>query len=185
MEHTMRTSIATALSVAGVVAAGAAAYAVNVSVLGAVADTPPAAMADAAMQTTTLPEIGVVTNAAVESQPNADTNTTTYKVGDAGSVVLNTADGKISVLSILPAAGFTSEPAQADSNGVIKVHFVSAQQRIEFIARLQNGSIVTNVVNETPPPATRPAEHNDDDDHDDDHDEKEHHDDHHHDEDDD
>ena len=186
----MKTSIATALSVAGVLAAGAAAYAVNTSVLGAVADNTPTAVAESpATNNSATAPIAKVTNAAVQAQAGETSNVTTYKVGDAGSVVIDTSSGKIVVTSILPAAGFTSEPAQADSNGVVKVHFVSATQRIEFIAKLENGSVVTDVVNETPTSVAPPRrDHDDDDDHEDDedhHDRDHDDDDHHEDEDDD
>lgn len=164
----MKTSIATALSVAGVLAAGAAAYAVNTSVLGAVADNTPTAVAEAPATNSAVAPIAKVTNAAVQAQAGETSNVTTYKVGDAGSVVIDTSSGKIVVTSILPAAGFTSEPAKADSNGVVKVHFVSATQRIEFIAKLENGSVVTDVVNETPTSVAPPRrDHDDDDDHED------------------
>ena len=175
MENTMKTSIATTLSVLGVLAAGAAAYAVNTSVLGAAAEDAPAIVADAPTSTVASTPPGLVTNAAVQSQQSEASNTTTYKVGDAGSVVIDTSSGSIVVTSILPAVGFTSEPARADANGVVKVHFVSASQRIEFVAKMQNGVVVTEVVNETPPPAAQQPRHDDDDD--DDHERYEDHDD--------
>jgi hypothetical protein len=74
--------------------------------------------------------------------------TTTYKVGDAGSVVISTATGSIVVTAIAPAAGFTSEPARTDAGGIVKVHFVSSTQRIEFIAQMVDGIVKVNVVNE-------------------------------------
>jgi hypothetical protein len=106
--------------------------------------------------------------------------TTTYKVGDAGSVVIDTSTGAIVVTGIAPAAGFTSEPARTEAGGIVKVHFVSAKQRIEFIAQMVNGVVKVNVVNEGKPAAgsvpPRPR-HDDDDDHDDDdHEEREEHD---------
>jgi len=173
MEQTMKTSIATTLSVLGVLAAGAAAYAVNTSVLGAAAENTPALVADVSTTTAPVPSVGAVTNAAVQSQASETANTTTYKVGEAGSVVIDTSNGSIVVTSILPAAGFTSEPARADANGVVKVHFVSQTQRIEFIAKMQNGVVVTEVVNETPAPAPQQPRYDDDDD-DEDHHERDH-----------
>jgi hypothetical protein len=183
----MKTSIATTLSVVGVIAAGAAAYAVNTSVLGAAAENPPTAVAQAPTSSVAASSIGNVSNAAVVSQQSeASDSTTTYKVGDAGSVVIDTSTGQIVVTSILPAAGFTSEPARADANGVVKVHFVSSTQRIEFIAKLVNGAVVTDVVNETPTSMAPPREHHDDDDeYEDDEHEERHREDHDEDEDDD
>jgi len=69
----------------------------------------------------------------------------------------------------------------------VKVHFVSSTQRIEFIAKLVNGAVVTDVVNETPTSMAPPREHHDDDDdeYEDDEHEERHHEDHDEDEDDD
>lgn len=184
----MKTSLATSLSIAGVLAAGAAAYAVNTSVLGASAGQTPAAVESTTSVASNPSQSadGNVTGAGVTAEATAVTDsTTTYKVGNAGSVVIDTSTGQIVVTSILPAAGFTSEPARTDANGVVKVHFVSATQRIEFIARMVNGQVVTEVVNESMPSATQPPRRDDDHDDDDDHEDREHHDDDHEDEDDD
>jgi hypothetical protein len=182
----MKTSIATTLSIAGVIAAGAAAYAVNTSVLGASADPTPAAVAStttSAAANPSQPNGQSVAAAAVTAEENVvNDSTTTYKVGDAGSVVIDTSSGRIVVTSILPSAGYTSEPARTDANGVVKVHFVSSTQRIEFIARMVNGAVATDVVNESTPPASQPPRYDDHDD-DDDHEDREHHDDDDHDDD--
>jgi hypothetical protein len=180
----MKTSIATTLSIAGVIAAGAAAYAVNTSVLGASADPTPAAVASTTTSAATnvsQPNGQSVAAAAVTAEENVvNDSTTTYKVGDAGSVVIDTSSGRIVVANILPSAGYTSEPARTDANGVVKVHFVSSTQRIEFIARMVNGAVVTDVVNEARPPQRGDHDDDDDNDHDDDeHEEREHHDDDH------
>ena len=191
----MKTGIATALSVAGVLAAGAAAFAVNNSVLGAtdsnnlVAETtvpvtvpvgfvvPAGSVAPA---TTVAPAKPVNANAT-----QVGTDTTTYKVGSAGAVVLDTSSGSIVVSGIAPSAGYTSEPAVTDANGTVKVRFISSTQRIEFIARMVDGQVKVEVRSENiqgsvaAPPAPR---HDDDDD--DEH-EEEHDDDHEHEEDDD
>lgn len=178
----MKTSIATSLSIVGVIAAGAAAYAVNTSVLGASAD--PVTVAVESTTSSVAPGLAPGGNASVNGaavtaeQTVVNDTTTTYKVGSAGSVVINTSTGQIVVESILPAAGFTSEPARTDANGVVKVHFVSATQRIEFIARMLNGAVVTDVVNESMPTASQPPRRDDHHDDDDDHEDREHHDDH-------
>lgn len=171
----MKTSIATSLSVVGVIAAGAAAYAVNTTVLGASADPAPFAVQSTTPVATNpaAPGGASVAGASVVAEANVvNDSTTTYKVGNAGSVVIDASSGQIVVTGILPAAGFTSEPARTDSNGAVKVHFVSATQRIEFVARMVNGSVVTDVVNES-----RPPRRDDDDQYDDDHDEGDDHDD--------
>jgi hypothetical protein len=72
----------------------------------------------------------------------------------------------------------TSEPARTEANGIVKVHFVSSAQRIEFIAQMVDGIVKVNVVNEGKPTAgsVPPRPRHDDDD---DHEEREEHDDDH------
>jgi len=164
----MKTSIATTLSVLGVLAAGTAAYAVNTSVLSAAADNP-AVLAEAPTSSVPALPVGKVTNAAVVTQ-QSETNatTTTYKVGDAGTVVLDNANGVLRVVSILPASGFTSKPAYIDEDGHVEIEFLSARQKVEFEAHLENGVIVTEVESEvitvTSPSNTSPQRNYDDDD---------------------
>lgn len=188
MENTMKTSIATALSVVGVLAAGTAAYAVNTSVLGAAAADTPSIVSVAPTSTDLATPIAKVTNAAVVAQQSETSETTTtYKVGDAGTVVLSNANGAIKVVSILPAAGFTSKPAYIDEDGHVEIEFISARQKVEFEAHLENGVIVTDVESEfieiaSPSNTTPQRGYNDDDDddrdehHDEDHKDREDHD---------
>lgn len=170
----MKTGIATTVSVVGVIAAGVAAFAVNSSVLGssspsnsAIVTTTVAAAPTASATPVNNGQVGATGAAGAEATEINDT-TTTYKVGAAGTVVIDTASGAIIVTGIAPAAGYTSEPARTDANGVVKVHFVSSTQRIEFIAQMVNGVVKVNVVNESIPTpgsvAPRPR-HDDDDDH--------------------
>lgn len=166
----MKTGIATTVSVVGVIAAGVAAFAVNSSVLGA------SSPANSAIVSTTvagnMPNNYTPVNdgkvGAADALATAVTDTTTtYKVGDAGSVVIDTSTGAIVVTGIAPAAGFTSEPARTEAGGIVKVHFVSSTQRIEFIAQMVNGVVKVNVVNEGRPTAgsVPPRPRHDDDDH--------------------
>ena len=174
----MKTGIATTVSVVGVIAAGVAAFAVNSSVLGS-SSPANSAMVSAAVagntQNGTAINNGQVTASDALATAVTDT-TTTYQVGQAGSVVIDTSSGAIVVTGIAPAAGYTSEPAQTEVGGIVKVHFVSATQRIEFTAQLVNGVVKTNVINEGNPSmgSVPPRPHHDDDD--DDHEEREEHD---------
>jgi hypothetical protein len=175
----MKTGIATTISVVGVIAAGVAAFAVNSSVLGA------SSPANSAIVTTSVAGItpangtpvnnGQVAAAGAQATEITDT-TTTYKVGDAGSVVIDTSTGAIVVTGIAPAAGFTSEPARTEAGGIVKVHFVSAKQRIEFTAQMVNGIVKVNVVNEGKPTSGSVAPRPRHDDDDDEHEEREEHD---------
>ena len=184
----MRTKIATVLSIAGVVASGAAAYAVNSTVLSAPSVNPisisttvaPSAVPAAVEQAAAAPAPSQDNSATPQAQSISST-TTTYQVGNAGSVVVDTASGKIAVTSIAPASGWTSEPARTQSDGSVKVHFVSSTARLEFVAKMVDGKVVVNVLTDNPinaqplPAAPAPrSEHHDDDDDDDHHEEREH-----------
>ena len=168
-EHIMKVGIATTLSIAGVLAAGAAAYAVNSSVLStspsvsATASGTPAADA-----VNTLPAQVAAQSTKVQSSVLNNT-TTTYQVGTSGSVVLDMRSGAIAVSNVLPAAGWSSEPAQVQPNGDVKVPFVSSTARIEFLARLVDGKVVVNVTSQSiAPPKPKPTYSDDEEEHDDD-----------------
>jgi hypothetical protein len=188
----MKVGIATTLSIAGVLAAGAAAFAVNSSVLSASTGTPvtgaiaqqeliannPAAM---------TPLAPLMKQASVNST-QVTSKVTTYAVGTSGSVVIDTTSGAIVVTNVIPAAGWTSEPARTGADGDVKVYFNSGSSRIEFTARMVNGAVAVEVSVEqtkpaltalapapgvaSPAPTAKPAYRDDDDheerDHDDD-----------------
>ena len=141
----MKVGIATTLSIAGVLAAGAAAYAVNSSVLSASSSVSPTTTGTpTVIAPTALPAQVVAQSTKVQSSVLNNT-TTTYQVGTSGSVVLDTRSGAIAVSNVLPAAGWTSEPAQVQPNGDVKVPFISSTARIEFLARLVDGKVVVSV----------------------------------------
>lgn len=164
----MKVGIATTLSIAGVLAAGAAAYAVNSSVLGASSSVSPTTSGTpAVIAPTALPAQVAAQSTKVQSSVLNNT-TTTYQVGTAGSVVLDTRSGAIGVTNVLPAAGWTSEPAQVQPNGDVKVPFISSTARIEFLARLVDGKVTVSVKSQPiAPPKPKPTYSDDDDDHDD------------------
>ncbi len=149
----MKISITTALSIAGVLAAGVAAYAVNVSVLDAPSPLNASSVSTAApasgMQASATPasETGSVTAQAVR----INDTTSSYQVGKAGTVVVSTASGAVVVTSVVPNTGYTAEPARTEGSGLVKVHFNSSTSRIEFTAQLVNGAVVVKVVNKSMP----------------------------------
>ena len=155
----MKVGIATTLSIAGVLAAGAAAYAVNSSVLSTspsvsatASGTPPGDIATTAL--------GQVSEQSTKVQSSVlDNTTTTYQVGASGSVVLDMSSGSLAVSNILPAAGWSSEPAQVQPNGDVKVPFVSPSARIEFLAQLADGKVTVSVTSQpiAPPNNMKPA----------------------------
>ncbi|MEI6199841.1 MAG: hypothetical protein WCP83_07880 [Actinomycetota bacterium] len=153
----MKAGLTTALSIAGVLAAGAAAYAVNSSVLSttsstqsAVVDSPASPVVDAV---STIP--GQVVQQSIPVQSSVLNNTTTtYQVGSSGSVVIDMSSGGIAVSNVVPSAGWSSEPAQLQPNGDVKVHFVSANARIEFLSHLADGKVSVSVTSEPVAPLT-------------------------------
>ena len=159
----MKVGIATTLSIAGVLAAGAAAFAVNSSVLSAstsasttatVAEmiAPPQSIATSPVAATPLAPLAK--QASVNSTP-VTSKVTTYAVGTSGSVVVDTSSGAIVVTNVIPAAGWTSESARTEANGDVKVHFSSGSSRIEFTARMVNGAVAVEVrVEQTKPALT-------------------------------
>ncbi len=172
----MKVGIATTLSIAGVMAAGAAAYAVNSSVLS----TSPAVSATATgtPAVEAAPVASQVSEKSTKVQSSVLSNTTTtYQVGTSGAVVLDTRSGAIAVSNVIPAAGWSSEPAQVQPNSDVRVPFLSSSTRIEFLAHLENGKVTVSVTAQpiAPPSTMKPAKpsYSDDNDHDDDDDRKE------------
>jgi hypothetical protein len=120
----MKTGIATTISVAGVIVAGVAAFAVNNSVLGASSPAGSEIVSANRPAGATPVNSGSVSAAVAKAIPINDT-TTTYSVGSAGNVVIDKATGSAVVTGIAPGVGFTSEPAVTDAMGVVTVRFKS------------------------------------------------------------
>jgi hypothetical protein len=156
----MKVGIATTLSIAGVLVAGAAAFAVNSNVLST-----SSSIASTVTEPLVAPIVDAVTTVpgqVAEQSTKVDSsvlnnNTTTYKVGTSGSVVIDLSTGSIAVNNVLPAAGWSSEPAQVQPNGDVKVHFVSPSARVEFLAQVVNGKVSTSVLSEPIAPIKKPT----------------------------
>jgi len=156
----MKVGIATTLSIAGVLVAGAAAFAVNSNVLSTsssiastVTDPVVAPIVDAV---TTIPGQVAEQSTKVDSSV-LNNNTTTYKVGTSGSVVIDLSTGAIVVNNVLPAAGWSSEPAQVQPNGDVKVRFASTATRVDFLAHLVSGKVTVTVAAEPITPVDKPV----------------------------
>lgn len=160
----MKIGITTALSAAGVLAAGVAAFTLNSAVLSSpgtgVSDDAARAAAlgtapAAATGTGSSAPAGNVSSAASPGTPVTANSTvispdvTSYKVGTAGTVVIDSADGTIKVTDVVPAAGWTAEPARTAPDGTVKVHFNKGSERLELFASLVAGKVTVTVVNET------------------------------------
>ena len=154
----MKVGIATTLSIAGVLAAGAAAFVVNTSVLSstnAPVTTSVASAPNSVPTATPTPGSVLALNTEVVEQ-NPSNTTSTYAVGSSGTVVIDTSTGRVVVTSVAPAAGWTSEYAQTNADGAVKVRFAQASSRIEFTAQMVNGIVQTSVTNETAPAVAAP-----------------------------
>ncbi len=173
----MKVGIATTLSIAGVLAAGAAAYAVNSSVLSTSSTVSATASGTPAADAVNMLPAQVVEKSTKVQSSVLNNSSTTYQVGTSGSVVIDMSSGAIAVSNVLPAAGWSSEPAQIESNGDVKVPFVSSSARIDFLARLVDGKVVVNVTSDpiAPPPTKKPPKPTYSDDDEDDDDENEEH----------
>ena len=175
----MKVGIATTLSIAGVLAAGAAAYAVNSSVLST---SPSVSVITSGTPAVDVAKVasGQVSEQSTKVQSSVLNNTTTtYQVGTSGSVVLDMSSGSLAVSNVLPAAGWSSEAAQVRPNGDVLVPFISSSTRIEFLAHVADGNVTVNVTSQpiAPPSTMKPAKnppkpnasYSDDDDDDDEH----------------
>ena len=185
----MKTSIATSISIVGVLAAGAAAFAVNTAVLDFSPSTATEAVAEVvatdSVQDTAVAEQSIagstsntqpspqapvpVPQAVVAALPTVS-QTSTYRVGDSGRVILEVRENSLRVANVLPAANWSaSRPEYED--GEVEVSFYSGSVEVEFKARLVNGDIKVFVETENEAAAdSYEREYHDDDDHDDDHD---------------
>lgn len=133
-------------------------------------------------QTTAAAPIGPLAQVATINPAPTETKLATYKVGTAGSVIVESDGQTLRIVNTIPSSGWTTRIAEVSAQ-LARVTFASTNQTLEFRASLIGGQIDVKVQDETvratPIPAA-PREHHDDDDddHDDDeHEEREHHDD--------
>jgi hypothetical protein len=174
----MKTKIAAALSLAGVLVAGSAAALVNTQVLQNNNDeaTTVPALADTAgllVTTTTAPAgtetsvpVGAtlttvvgdtpstsvdntvpVSSAPVSTAPTAGATPTqaVYRIGDAGTVTLDTTGDRLTVVATAPGAGWQVGKVEQRSPLDIEIHFRSATVELEFKANLLFGVVSTSV----------------------------------------
>jgi hypothetical protein len=197
MVRNMKTSLATTISVVGVLAAGGVAFAVNTSVLDSAtmtADNSPALQAEAipvaesamtstgsvltalgdsviSTDTTTVDASGPAPSSTVVA-PTETTTQSAYNVEGFGVVTLEQRTGSLRIVSVTPQSGVKFAPQQ-ESATRIEVAFVSAAGvGIKFHADIIDSRIVTSVMNEPRlhgAPRRKDDDH-DSDEHDDDHD---------------
>lgn len=184
----MKPSLATALSISGVFAAGATAFAVNSAVLvtpsGSVGAAPVVVAADSALPSTLvstpdsfLPE-SVPTPGATPATSGASASvrpasvlaqsdtTATYAVGQAGTVVVDILDGLPVIVSVAPGSGWTAQVrASTAITREAAVIFTGPTSKVIFEVDIENGRFDVDV--DSAPLVSAPR-HDDDDDHDED-----------------
>lgn len=176
----MKTGVATVLSLAGVLVAGSAAALVNARVLQT---SDPVAGGAAESITTGSVATGSIVSPVVSpgSMPEASATQALYRVGDAGTVLLDTGGEVLTVVAVTPATQWTVVSVESSGDQVAVV--LRGPTRVAtFTASLISGVVATDLdIDEIPPGTapggTRPSTTIDDDDHDDD-ETDEHHDDH-------
>ena len=145
----MKTKVAMAISLAGVLAAGTAAALVNTHVLNGGTTAPLAFNAPQTQQTTpaqavSTPASGSVAPAA--ANPTAATPTqATYAIGDSGTVTLDTAGDLLTVVGVTPAAGWTVTQSESSDGSNAEVKFQSGTTEVAFQANLLYGVVRTSV----------------------------------------
>jgi hypothetical protein len=158
----MKTSLATMLSVTGVLAAGALAFTVNTSVLDQAvitAEAAPALQADV---------IAAVVEPTVAAQ-------STYNIDGVAAITLSLDTNLLSVVSVAPINGYTFATT-TESNSRIAVALTLGDSVMTFHAEVLDGRIVTSVVAEQPRiKSPAPTKRGDDDEHEEnEHEENEH-----------
>jgi hypothetical protein len=188
----MKTSLATILSVTGVLAAGALAFTVNTSVLDnavTTADAAPALQADVIALSNFAPSATTSAPAAATSAPNATTNAAAvgeptvaaqsmYNIDGVAAITLALDTNSLSVVSVTPVSGYTFV-VTTQSNSRIAVALTLGGSVMTFHAEVLDGRIVTSVVAEQPrisnaAPKTRSYDDDNDEDEDGEHEENEH-----------
>ena len=149
----MKTSLATILSVTGVLAAGALAFTVNTSVLDnavTTAEAAPALQADVIALSNFAPSAATtapVTTAAAAAPTVAAQST--YNIDGVAAITLSLDTNSLSVVSVTPVSGYTFA-ATTVSNSRIAVALTLGGSVMTFHAEVLDGRIVTSVVAEQP-----------------------------------
>jgi hypothetical protein len=181
----MKTSLATVLSVTGVLAAGALAFTVNTSVLdNAVTTSETAAALQAEVialsnfapsAATSAPSAPTTPVTAVAAEPTVAAQST-YNIDGVAAITLALDTNSLRVVSVAPVSGYTFA-ATTESNSRIAVALTLGDSVMTFRAEVLDGRIVTSVVAEQPrisSSAPKTRSYNDDDDEREENEENEH-----------
>ena len=144
---TSRTTLITALAVAGVLVAGTAAIAANIGILNSTDDSSIGSLSatddlvdDPSTTTTTL---ATTTTTTTTSLPDSDTSSgESYVIDDAGIVTLSSTSGGLTLASAVPEAGWTVTSSQPDAV-TLEVTFTNGVRTLVFSAVLGPDGVVT------------------------------------------
>lgn len=173
----MKTSLATTLSVVGVLAAGSVAFAVNTSVLDSAQQTPTASQALeatitdlATAETTPVSGQSVISVAPHATVLGATAVQTSYNIDGVAVVTLSRDSESLSVVSVTPVSGYTYT---ASNEGIsrIEIRFTKGSAVLKFHADIIGDRVVTSVMNESQASGAHTRPHSHDEDHDEEHDE--------------
>jgi hypothetical protein len=148
----MKTKIAMLISTAGVLVAGSAAALVNTQILGG--STPTSALVIDAPQTsdtvTTSGSVPVVTTpsggtATVVTSTVASGTQASFAIGNAGTVVLDTAGDVLTIVGVNPEAGWTVTKSEREDSTNVEIKLRAGNAEIEFHANLLFGVVNTSV----------------------------------------
>lgn len=160
----MKTRIAAALSIAGVLAAGSVAAVVNTQILdgsnessASAAVLPPPATVELTVPTTTLPDAEdattetsapVTTTQAAEVALETKASQeflTAFTVGGSGVVTVDVIAGVIILVKAEPADGWSVLRSEEDPPDRVEVEFASPVMIVEFVATFDGVSITPSV----------------------------------------
>jgi hypothetical protein len=156
----MKTKIAMAISIAGVLVAGSAAALVNTQVLGNNTSTTPV-LADngqvsqqpdptsvtvaPVVTVGTTPAVVETTPTTVSPSPVAVTSQAVYTAGDGGTVTLDTTGDVLTIVGVAPTAGWTVTKSENEDATNVEVKFQNGTVEVEFHANLQFGIVSPSV----------------------------------------
>jgi hypothetical protein len=154
----MKTKVAMVISIAGVLVAGSAAALVNTQVLGSNNPTTALVVDDVQPAQQTVPTVTVPASVTTEVvAPSPTTVTTTpptvaatatqaaYLVGDSGTVTLDTAGDRLTIIGVTPTAGWIVTKSENEDATNVEVKFQTGSTEVEFHANLLFGVVTTSV----------------------------------------
>jgi hypothetical protein len=148
----MKTKVAMAISLAGVLAAGTAAALVNTHVLNGGASAPLALSAPQSQQTAPAQAVSSPVGGSTAPVPGSATppaaappTQATYAIGDSGTVTLDTAGDVLKIVAVAPAPNWTVAQSETSDASDAEVKFQSGNTEVDFQANLLYGVVRTSV----------------------------------------